>query len=291
MPRCQSRNEKTRPKACPAAVIAAAVIVATICGALAVGAPAAAQRRVEVYKARHRTADELLPLAETALSGHGEVALDPGTNSLVLIGERGAVSETLRLLSAQDRRLRTVVLRHGTRRLRELSTQGFTVRFDAQAGAYRIGRLAYHPRDHAAVGLRAESALERLSQSLSARIRTTEGGRTRIETGTSVPYTTAGAFGSNTQFVDATTGFEARTRIRGDGRVEVDLASFARELLPGAAIDTRTSRTVVALEPGVVVAVAGTDSTRDEQRITTGIDAARARSNEETVVLLRVDVE
>lgn len=259
--------------------------------ALAIAAPASAQRRVEVYKARHRTADTLLPLAETAMARRGEVALDPGTNSLVLVGDAAAVGDALALLSAQDRRLRTVVLRHGTRRLGELAAQGFSVRFDVRAGAYRVGRIGYRPRDSAAVDLHAQAAIERLSRSLTARIRTTEGELTRIETGQSVPFTAVGPSGTNTRFVDATTGFESRTRIRGDGRVEVDLASFARRILPGGAIDTTTGTTRVALEPGVVVAVSGIESSAGERRVTTGVETTTVRASDETVVLLRVDVE
>ena len=66
---------------------------------------------VHVYEVRHRVAEELLPLAETAMAGEGRVAVDRRTNALVLSGSRQAVASALSLLGALDVRARTVVLR------------------------------------------------------------------------------------------------------------------------------------------------------------------------------------
>lgn len=245
--------------------------------------PATAQRRVEVYPARHRTAEELLPLASTAIGDEGEVALDAGTNTLVLIGSPTAVAEALALLASQDRRLRTIVLRQTTRRSRELSAQGLSIRWQAKTAAFRVGRLDAE--------LRVREAMRSLEASMTAKMRLTEGSRTRIETGTTVPYTVVGRSGPSTQWVDATSGFEASARILGDGRIEVDLASFARELLPGGALGGTTGSNVVTLEPGVLVAIGSLDSERALDRQQTGSDQVRIRSNDETILLLRADVE
>lgn len=285
--------------------IAAAFLALTL--AVVVALPASAQRRVEAYKARHRTADELLPLATTAIGDRGEVALDPGTNTLVLMGNPAAVAEALELLSLQDRRLRTVVLRHTTRRARELTEAGLSIRWYATTGSFRLGNVAAQRPGSASRGhsgdtasnasadssaeLRAAQALRSLDESLTAEIRTTEGGRTRIETGTAVPYTVVGRSDPNTRFLDATTGFEASTRILGDGRVQVDLASFARELLPGGLIGKTTGSNVVVLKPGVVVAIAGLGSDGAQRRADAGAEITMAESGDETVLLIRADVE
>jgi type II secretory pathway component GspD/PulD (secretin) len=80
------------------------------CAAIWLALPAGAQV-VHVYEVRHRVAEELLPLAETAMAGEGRVAVDRRTNALVLSGSRQAVASALSLLGALDVRARTVVLR------------------------------------------------------------------------------------------------------------------------------------------------------------------------------------
>src|SRR5262249_36314878 len=52
---------------------------------LGLAEPAAAQV-VHVYEVRHRIAEELAPLVETALAGEGHVVADRRTNALVLSG-------------------------------------------------------------------------------------------------------------------------------------------------------------------------------------------------------------
>lgn len=287
--------------------LVAALTATLLTLAVVLALPAFAERRIEVYKARHRTADELLPLATTAIGVRGEVALDPGSNTLVLMGSEAAIADALELLSTQDRRLRTVVLRHATRRARELRDAGLSIRWHASTGSFRLGQISAPPRlgasgsiadapaSHASpdssAELRAAQALRSLDESLTAEIRTTEGSRTRIETGTAVPYTVVGRSGPNTRFVDATTGFEASTRILGDGRIQVDLASFARELLPGGLIGTTTGSNVVVLKPGVVVAIAGLSAEGTQRRTDSGAGFTSAASRDETILLIRADVD
>ena len=78
---------------------------------------------IEVYKAANRTAAELLPLAETAMAGEGSAALDPGTNSIVLMGPPATVEQALMLLRQQDQRRRTVVMRYESKRVDELAAE------------------------------------------------------------------------------------------------------------------------------------------------------------------------
>jgi len=253
--------------------------------------PASAQRRVELYKAQHRAADELLPFAEAAMTGAGTATLDPATNALVLVGDPTSVAEAIRLLRSQDRAARTLVLHHGTRRLRDLAAQGFAVRWRAVAGDFRIGGVAPPGASESSTSVRADAAVEKLSQSLTAVIRMTEGAQTRIETGHAVPYTTVGPSGASTEFVDATTGFESSARILGDGRIEVDLASFARELAPGGMIAGTTGSTQVLLEPGELVVIGTTGSSDTARRVDSSGGTSTRAEADESVVLLRADVE
>lgn len=253
--------------------------------------PALAQRRVEVYKMRYRAAEDLLPVIETLLSGSGSVALDRGTNSLVLIGDPAAVADALALLGAQDRRLRTVVLRYDTRRMSELEAQGVDVRWTVEAGDFRIGNARRSPGSGSSVSIRAGADERRAEEGFSGLVRVTEGESGRIETGTTVPYTTGGRWGSTTQLVTAQTGFEARPRILGDGRVEVDLAPFAGRIGRDGRIESAGASTVVTIAPGETVVVGGLARAEQGSSVRMPSGAERSRSQDDTVLLLRADVE
>lgn len=253
--------------------------------------PAAAQRSVEVYKVKYRVADELLPIVQAVMAPEGTATLDRATNSLVLVGDPATVSDALGLLALQDRKLRTVVLRFDTRRVRDLEAQGFGVRWTAEAGDFRIGNVRRPPGSGSSVDVRAGASMQQLVDSFSGTVRVTEGSTARIEAGTSIPYSTVGPSGTNTEFVNAATGFEASPRILADGRVQVDLASFAGRPLRGGSIESTSSSTLVIAKPGETLAVGGIDRSGDAQgrEVLSGTRAASGR--DDTVLLLRVDVE
>jgi hypothetical protein len=250
-----------------------------------------AQRRVEVYAPKHRLASELEPLAQVALDGSGSVAVDRGTNRLVLIGEGEAIGKVLALLAEQDRALRQVVLRYDTRRRSALAAQGFDVAWSASAGAYRLGRLRARAGAPDSIRVRGSALEDRLVATLHGQMRVVEGGTTRIETGHAVPYTSSGSYGTNTQIVDATTGFEAKPRILADGRVRVDLAGFADRFQADGAIATMRTATLFDLEPGKVVVVGAIDRIEAQDRSALAAGTASERRQDETLLLLRADLE
>ena len=84
------------------------------CAALWLALPAAAQV-MRVYEVRYRTAEDLLPIAETALSGEGRAVADTRTNSIVLSGTRQAVDGAVALLASLDVRTRSVSIRYESR--------------------------------------------------------------------------------------------------------------------------------------------------------------------------------
>ena len=252
---------------------------------------AGAQRRVEVYKAKHRTAEELVPLVETVLAEKGSVTVDGGTNSLVLIGDAGAIADALSLLATQDRALRSVLLRYDTRRVRELATQGYTVNWTASTGAYRLGSIRIAPDPGSAIRVQASAVVQRLVDSFSGTMRVSEGATTRIETGTMVPYATHGPSGASTEFVNATTGFEAKARILSDGRVQVDLEAFARQLRLDRSLDSMAGSTNVIVKPGVLVAVGSASEVGRLDR-TNSLEGTRSdRLGDEIVLLLMANIE
>jgi type II secretory pathway component GspD/PulD (secretin) len=266
-----------------------------LCGALSlafVPVVSSAQRRVEVYKMKYRTAEELLPIVQTVLAGSGSAAVDRGTNSLVLMGDPAAVGDALDFLAGQDRRLRTVVLHYDTKRTRDLEAQGFDVRWNVEAGDFRIGNVRRPPGAGSSVAVNVEGADRHSDQSFSGLVRVMEGETGRIEMGETRPFATSNGFqGTNTQFVTASTGFEAKPRILGDGSVQVELAPFSGRFGRGGKIDSMGASTIVTVEPGETVAVGGIDQSNESSRQDAFRGARDEQSRDDRVLLLRVEVE
>ena len=264
----------------------AALVLALACVLAAGGALA----DVRVYKAQHRVADELLPLAETALAGQGSAVVDHGTNSLVLMGPPGAIADALAVLDAQDRALRTVVLRYASRRRSELERDGVRVAWQAGGGSLRIGNLV-DPDAGSHVAARAESEGERRELALDGVIRILEGQSGRISTGASRPFVVHDAAGTQTEWLSADSGFEARARILGDGRVRVELAPTQAHFEPSGDLAHTGGSMTVELEPGRTVVVGGlaTASREEHRELLSG--AERRQADDELLLVLRAAIE
>lgn len=251
-------------------------------------APAAAE--VRVYKVQHRSAEELLPLAQTALAGEGSATLDHGTNSLVLVGTGPALDTALELLAAQDRRLRSVVLHYDSQRRRDLDASGVHVDWSAGSGALRVGNVRFPDG-----GNRADVVLEartrRGDSDLAGSVRILEGQSGRVVTGTTVPVVTRDLYGESTHFVNAESGFEVRPRILGDGRVQLAIEPFDAQLGRGGSVEFLEAASTLVLEPGRTVALGGTrrEATERDTDVFSGAEASRR--SDDRVLLLRVEVE
>src|SRR5262249_20016683 len=162
-------------------------LAAIAAAALALAVPAAAQV-VRVYPVRHRIAEELAPLVETALAGEGRVVADRRTNALVLTGSPRAVASALEVLAVLDVRARTVRVRYESRRSGDLASAGASVRWRADAGARGVGDVAWSPAA-AALAVGGEGATARRASALAGELRILDGQSGRIATGASVPIT------------------------------------------------------------------------------------------------------
>jgi type II secretory pathway component GspD/PulD (secretin) len=258
-----------------------------VIAALWLAAPAAAQV-VRIYEVRHRTAEELAPLVETALAGEGRVAADRRTNVLVLKGAPGAVESALGLLAALDVRARTVRLRYESRRSDDLASAGATVRWRAGAGALQIGDVAFAAGSDAARG----------ESTLAGELRILDGQSGRIATGASAPITArrvsrnrrGTVIEESTQYETAESGFEASPRVLRDGRVELALRPFSASLRPDGAIDRASAETRLVLSPGATIALGGI--VREETAQHGGLSGAGASgAAEQSLLLVTVYVE
>lgn len=224
---------------------------------LALAAAAGAAPKAEVYRVQHRTAEELLPYAEASLGSEGRVVVDPGTNSLVLLSERAdLLHSTLALLAAQDRSLRTVVLDYASRRTSELTAAGARIDWGVSTGPVRIGNLRVPPGD-TQVRVSGDARSARGSGALGGTVRILEGHAGRISAGESVPVTTRSRYGTSTTYVPADSGFEARARVLGDGRVQLELRPFEARYGADSRIETAQAATTLVLTPGRTVVIGG----------------------------------
>ncbi len=275
------------PKARAASGPLVAIVLALGVASLALAAPQA-----EVYRAQHRTADELLPYAAGALGGEGRVVVDPGTNSLVLFSERAdLLRSALALLAAQDRALRTVVLEYASQRASELAAAGLRVDWGvATGGGLRIGNLMVPAGDsRVQVAGRAQSA--RATGNLSGTVRILEGHSGRIAAGESVPVTTRGRHTATTTLVQADSGFEAHARVLGDGRVQLELRPFEAQFQADGRIATSEAATTLVLTPGKTVVIGGLAEAGGAASLDAFAGAQRESASDERVLSITARVE
>lgn len=259
--------------------------------------PASAQV-MRTYEARYRTAEDLLPLAETALAGEGRAIADRRTNTLVLSGSRHAVESALALLATLDVRTRSVVLRYESRGAGELMAQGARVTWSTGAGPVRIGNVAW-PGADTRVAVRVDEGEARYSGGLAGTLRILDGQTGRIATGASVPVTTrkvqpgpAGPMWTeSTTFVSADSGFEASPRILGDGRIELVLRPFDASVGRDGTIRHSGAETRLVLEPGRTVALGGIarDAQTEQRSALSG--AGSTRGKDESLLLVTAEIE
>ena len=259
--------------------------VAAVLAALWLLGPAvAAGAASRVYKAQHRTAEELLPLAQAAVGGEGHVVIDPNTNSLVILGSERAIAEALALLAQQDQRLRSVVIQYREESVAELDQAGVDVRWSAGSGPLRIGNVV---SPESGVDLRAASSARDERGHRGGTLRVLEGQTGRIETGTRIPYPSGGWRNPTTTFVDAASGFEVRPRILGDGSVRLELRPYGAQPAGDGSIAVQGAETVVVVRPGETVVVGGIRQDVD-MRMQGSRGAANRRGTDRQLLLVTV---
>ncbi len=269
-----------------------------VCIALWLALPAGAQV-VHVYEVRHRIAEELLPLAETAMAGEGRVAADRRTNALVLSGSRKAVATALELLGALDVRAHTIFLRYEARRASDLASAGARVAWRAGVGGLRVGNVRWPGAGPASVAVEVDAVRERRTATLAGQLRILDGQTGRIATGASLPIThrrvERGRHGpvvsESMQLVSAESGFEASPRVLRDGRIELTLRPFDAAVRPDGVITHANADTVLALEPGETLALGGLlrEERTQHRSANSGVSASDAA--DESLLLVTAEIE
>lgn len=262
--------------------------------ALALGAallaPATALAASDVYRPKHRLAEELAPLAEAALAGRGSVAVDRMSNSIVLVGDDAALAEARALLERQDVALPSIVLHYAERRSADLEAEGVQVRWSLGSGGLRVGNVVW-PDGEEGVAVRPIGRDEVVAGERRGTLRLLPGKTGQIGGGVSAPVTIGRRGYESTTFVDAQSGFRVTPRILGDGHVRLELEPFGGRLRPDGTIETLAASTVVDVAPGETVVVGGLAHQSDRTRRDVGGGAVRGRGRDERVLLVRIEVD
>jgi len=265
-------------------------LAALLAAALLAAFAAHAERKVHVYRPVSRSAAELAAPAQAALGDAGSATFDAGTNALVLIGEPQAVEAALELLGQLDRPLATVVLHYESERLEDLAARGVSVAWSVSAGSFRIGNVSAPPGTDL-VAVRPFDERKERRGTFAGMLRLQDGQVGRIETGSELPIVThVSPYETQVGVVSASSGFEARPQVLGDGRVRVEIQPFEGALERGGAIRRSGAATEITVQPGETVAIGGI--TQSGERRSRGLGgASREETHEEWVLLLRTEVE
>jgi hypothetical protein len=197
---------------------------------------------LEVYRAKHRPAQELLRIVEVTLGDEGQVTLDPRTATLILNGKPSAIRRALAMLEQLDRPLRQLSLTYEIRELAELEAFSAQVQWKVSLGSAVIGTLPI-TQDSLRVALDARRESRRATSSNVLKL--LEGGAGLILTGEVFPFIYDPYWGSAT-LVPVETGFEAKPTVLGNGHVHLELRPFSGRVDEGGAGGGEVARTTAS---------------------------------------------
>ena len=212
----------------------------------------------ELYRPKHRSAEELAPLIDPLLRAEGGAVPDAGTGSLLLSGSLEGLARAQALLSQLDVPLARYRIESRIESQEALRLRGYKLEAELQLGSLRIARLREpdqtqrrQPRE-----LREYRTLgdERTWQSLLV----AEGSSAELWTGSTIPIRVR-----NFEFRDreervletepllaVRTGLELRPRSLPEGRVELEMAAVAARGGAGVEISRTSSSARVQLRLG-----------------------------------------
>lgn len=266
----------------------AAIRMAAALAALLILLPAlaaSAERTIEIYRPKSRTAAELLPLAETALAGDGTATLDQGSNALLLVGPQARVEEAVATLNALDQRRVSVTIHFESRRRDEVKNSGIAIDWQTEAGPLRIGTVIV-PSAPEGARLTASLLSRETAGGFSGSVRVLDGEIGRIGSGASVPVRSR----FEIERVEAERGLLARPRVLGDGRVQVEISPNEGQVDALGRVRFTSGATTVVVKPGDTTVIGGIERRSDVRTQGTRVLSSDLASDER-LWLLRVETD
>jgi type II secretory pathway component GspD/PulD (secretin) len=254
---------------------------------------------IEVIELKHRPAAEIIPILKPMLDADGSLT---GQDFKLIVRTSDANLAQIRQLVSQldtaAKLLQISVFQGNDRDLRALSMNGSVEYQDSNANVSigstgntsRGGDVSLSTRGGSATS-HTLSTRGRLSDNPIHTLRITEGTQGYIETGTSIPYFSAGGawfrgrrgfIDGGVEYKDVTTGFYVLPRVHGE-QVTLDVSPFkqSRSDKRGGDIDTQSASTQISGKLGQWLPIGGT--TEQVQRSSTGIGTShstQSRDNE-----------
>ena len=253
-----------------------------------------AEGGVRVVKIQNRVASELVSIVDVAMTDQGSAVVDERTNSLVLVGPKEAIEAGLELIQILDQLPRMLVLSYESKRASDLSNAGINVDWSAESDGIQIGNVD-SPSNGSRVVITPMKRRDETNTQLTGSVRVMEGEETRIMTGQSIPIRHAvhelDREYESTTWVTAGSGFWARPRILGDGRIEISLRPIESSVDEEGSVSFSSAITTVIVRPGEVVTVGTLSSaTVDVSKDAWG-GVEHGQGQQEWVVLLTAEIE
>jgi len=213
----------------------------------------------EIIPLNYRTADDVLPAAQSILGNEGKVSAYG--NQLIVNAPPGKIKELRELLNQLDTQPKRLLISVDTSEANQQNERGYRVDGSASAGGVDIeaGRGEINGRDQVRIIRRSTDSRNGGTQQIQA----TEGYPALIQVGQSVPLTTtsSGPYGqvyNQTQYRNVTRGFYVTASLSGD-LVHVTISSNNDRLSqsqPGI-IDVQSTDTRVSGRLGEWINIGG----------------------------------
>lgn len=253
---------------------------------------AASASSFEIYVPRSRPAEELVPLVQGILAGHGSAVADPHSGRIVLSGEPEAIAQALAALRSLDAPVRQYRVESEASTRAALEGAGASVGGWIEAGDVRIGRVS----GPEGIDVRASAGGAASHERLGAMVTVMEGRTAEIWTGADVPVASrtverAGPYArvrETTELVPVRSGFRVRPRGAGPDAIEVEITPIVEELARGGSIRSTGVATQIRVNPGEAVAIGGVSRGASGSGVDAFSGAGRGSAASDSVFLIRV---
>ncbi len=249
------------------------------------------QAATEVIQLNNRMAEDVLPVAESALGGQGRVTAYG--NQLIVNAPDSLIRELRQVVDQLDVAPKRLLISVDTQDSASSSTGGYRVDGSARAGdvEFETGRGEIGGRDQVRIIRRSTNSRDGGIQQIQA----SEGYPALIQVGQSVPLTTQGTDGygqiyQQTQYRDVLRGFYATATVHGD-RVQISISSSRDRLAQGRSgvVEVQNADTRVSGRVGEWITVGGVDeSASSDQRGT--LRRYSTQGSQNLSMRLKVDV-
>ncbi|MBI2877828.1 MAG: type IV pilus secretin PilQ [Candidatus Tectomicrobia bacterium] len=243
----------------------------------------------QVYPINYATADELQPHVSKLLSARGSLTPDKRTNLLIVRDVEKSQREIRFLISTLDKQTPQVAIHarilevgkdfnrdfginwsgtfswnQGTDAKEISGSVGAPIANPAGALGFLIDRISRDSRLNLDVELQALEANRKVKVVSSPRITTLDNREAVIKTGTTIPFQTVSAEGTQTQLVDAVTELSVTPHITSDGYISMRIKATRNEpdrslqsTGAPAGINKREAETEVIIRDGDTLVIGG----------------------------------